>query len=94
MIRTLALVLAGMMTLPAVTHAADLYEVYGVEEHDMLKMRSGPGTGFTVIVGLPNGTQLRVHSCERTGAHVWCRASLAQAGRLKGYVSQAYIRQK
>jgi uncharacterized protein YraI len=60
----------------------------------MLKMRAGPGTGYDVIVGLPNGTHLRVRSCERTGSTVWCRASLKQAPGLKGYVSQAYIRAK
>ncbi|MEP4805797.1 MAG: hypothetical protein ABJZ69_15415, partial [Hyphomicrobiales bacterium] len=32
------------------------YEVFGVEDGDMLKLRAGPGIGFNVIVGLPNGT--------------------------------------
>ncbi|NOD95234.1 SH3 domain-containing protein [Ruegeria sp. HKCCD4884] len=76
------------------TAAASLgrYEVFGVENGDMLKMRSGPGTGFNVIVGLPNGTALRVHSCEQTGATRWCRVSLERARRLKGYVSWAYLK--
>lgn len=69
-----------------------LYEVYGVEEGDMLKMRGGPGTGYIVIVGLPNGTALRVHSCEQTGGTRWCRVSLQRARGLKGYVSWAYLR--
>ncbi|WP_170327469.1 SH3 domain-containing protein [Ruegeria arenilitoris] len=68
------------------------YEVFGVENGDMLKLRAGPGTGFNVIVGLPNGTALRVHSCEQTGGTRWCRVSLQRARGLKGYVSWAYLR--
>ncbi len=68
------------------------YEVAGVEEGDMLKMRGGPGTGFSVITGLPNGTALRVHSCERTGGTRWCKASLQRARGLTGYVSWAYLK--
>ena len=68
------------------------YDVAGVEEDDMLKMRAGPGTGYKVIVGLPNGTALRVHSCTQTGGTRWCKVSLAQARNLVGYVSWAYLR--
>ncbi len=79
---------------PAAAASLGRYEVFGVEDGDMLKMRSGPGTGFNVIVGLPNGTALRVHSCEQTGATRWCRVSLERARRLKGYVSWAYLQKK
>ncbi|WP_109312821.1 SH3 domain-containing protein [Ruegeria sp. AU67] len=67
------------------------YVVFGVEDGDMLKLRAGPGIGFNVIVGLPNGTALRVHSCEQTGGTRWCRVSLQRARGLKGYVSWAYL---
>lgn len=77
---------------PATAASLGPYEVFGVEDGDMLKMRSGPGTGFNVIVGLPNGTALRVHSCEQTGGTRWCRVSLERARKLKGYVSWAYLR--
>jgi hypothetical protein len=68
------------------------HEVYGVKDDDMLKMRAGPGVGFVVIVGLPNGTVLRVHRCEQTGSTRWCSVSLDRARALKGYVSWAYLR--
>ena len=68
------------------------YEVYGVQGDDMLKMRAGPGVGYIVIVGLPNGTVLRVHRCEQTGSTRWCSVSLDRARALKGYVSWAYLR--
>jgi len=77
---------------PAAAGSLGRYEVYGVEGEDMLKMRAGPGIGYNVIVGLPNGTVLRVHSCEQTGGTRWCSVSLERARGLKGYVSWAYLR--
>ncbi|WP_120634880.1 SH3 domain-containing protein [Ruegeria sp. EL01] len=77
---------------PAAAASLGRYEVFGVDDGDMLKMRGGPGTGYIVIVGLPNGTALRVHSCEQTGGTRWCRVSLERARGLKGYVSWAYLR--
>lgn len=67
------------------------HEVAGVEENDMLKLRGGPGTGYSVIAGLPNGTVLWVNSCERTGGTRWCDVSLKQSPALKGYVSWTYL---
>ncbi|WP_417676835.1 SH3 domain-containing protein [Pseudodonghicola sp.] len=90
---------AAMLTVvlgaaPAAAAWRDRYEVYGVETDDMLKMRAGPGTGYNVILGLPNGTVLRIHSCQQTGGTRWCNVSLDQARGLKGYVSWAYLRKK
>ncbi|MEM7076856.1 MAG: SH3 domain-containing protein [Pseudomonadota bacterium] len=88
----LALAGAALLPGPARAGALGLHEVAGVEEDDMLKLRAGPGTGYEVIVGLPNGTALRVHSCERTGSTQWCSVSLDRARALRGYVSAAYLR--
>jgi uncharacterized protein YraI len=68
------------------------YEVVGVGADDMLKMRSGPGVGYKIVVGLPNGTVVRVQSCERSGNTSWCKVSMKQARALRGYVSSAYLR--
>lgn len=90
-----ALLMAAIVNTESATAASlGQYEVFGVEDGDMLKMRAGPGTGFNVIVGLPNGTALRVHTCEQTGGTRWCRVSLKRARGLKGYVSWAYLRKK
>ena len=78
---------------PAKAASPGRYEVYGVSDDDMLKMRAGPGIGFNIIVGLPNGTLLRVHRCEQTGSTRWCQVSLERARGLRGYVSAAYIRE-
>ncbi|MBK0326163.1 SH3 domain-containing protein [Rhodobacteraceae bacterium F11138] len=92
-----ALVAALMGAIPGSTPAeagpGRYYEVFGVDESDMLKMRAGPGTGFKIILGLPNGTVLRVHSCEQTGGTRWCKVSLKDARGLKGYASWAYLRE-
>ena len=69
------------------------YEVAGVEANDMLKMRAGPGIGYRVIVGLPNGTALRISSCQQTGGTRWCKASLSTSPGLEGYVSWAYLKE-
>ncbi|WP_339771659.1 SH3 domain-containing protein [uncultured Pseudosulfitobacter sp.] len=70
------------------------YEVTGVDDDDMLKMRAGPGIGYKVILGLPNGTVLRVHNCTQTGGTRWCEVSLKGARSVKGHVSWAYLREK
>ncbi|MCF8486934.1 MAG: SH3 domain-containing protein [Rhodobacteraceae bacterium] len=82
----------GFLADPATAAPFERYEVYGVKGEDMLKMRAGPGVGYIVIVGLPNGTVLRVYSCEQTGSTRWCRVSLDRATGLKGYASWAYLR--
>ncbi len=80
-------------TQPVQAGMGGYYEVHGVEGDDMLKMRAGPGTGYRVVLGLPNGTVLRVHDCDQTGGTRWCKVSLKQARGLKGYVSWAYLRE-
>lgn len=67
-------------------------EVYGVEDGDMLKLRAGPGLGYEIIVGLPNGTVMRVGDCDRIGGTVWCEAALDRDPGTRGYVSETYLR--
>ena len=87
-----ALVMGSVLSaLPAAAGSLGRYEVVDVEGDDMLKMRAGPGTGYIVIVGLPNGTVLLVKSCQQTGGTSWCSVSLDRARALKGHVSWAYL---
>lgn len=88
-----ALVALGPLLAPEHAEAGmGRYEVHGVAEDDMLKLRAGPGVGYIAILGLPNGTVLRVHSCQQTGGTRWCSVSLDMARRIKGHVSWAYLR--
>lgn len=96
--RTFAAALGAVFLLSAVVPAplaaanAD-YKVVGVGPDDMLKLRAGPGTGYRVIVGLPEGAQVRVLGCDRTGGTPWCKVSLKDVRQLKGYVSGHYLKQ-
>lgn len=94
--RLAAIALAGTVLSAAVAPAAfaGTVEVVGLDEDEMLKLRSGPGTGYKVIVGLPNGTQLRTHGCDRVGGTSWCKVSLRQARGLRGYVSGHYLKDR
>lgn len=69
------------------------YEVFGVGDDDMLKLRAGPGTGYIVIAGFPNGTLVRVYDCTQTGGTRWCEVAMDRARGLRGYVSWAYLRE-
>lgn len=79
-------------TMPAGIGGLGRYVVAGVEEGDMLKLRGGPGVGFDIYAGLPNGTIVRAQSCERLGSTRWCRVAVERSPSLTGYVSEAYLR--
>lgn len=85
------LMAAPLLSGPAAAAGGD-YEVMGVAADDMLKMRSGPGTGYRVLVGLPNGTEVRLLNCEQSGGTRWCKVSLKLARGLRGWVSFGYLR--
>ncbi|MDK3075712.1 SH3 domain-containing protein [Sedimentitalea sp. JM2-8] len=79
---------------PARAGSGGLHEVAGVDDGDMLKMRAGPGTGYRILLGLPNGTALRLHECQQTGSTRWCLVSLRHARGVRGYVSAGYLRRR
>ncbi len=62
-----------------------------VDPDELLKLRAGPGLGFKVIVGLPDGTELIRRDCVTEVGQLWCRVSLADAPSLTGYVSADYL---
>lgn len=91
----MAILLAALFgSGPAMANWIGPYEVYGVQGEDMLKLRAGPGTGYVVLLGLPNGTLVRVTTCQMVGGTNWCKVHLDQAPGLKGYVSDQYLREK
>ena len=68
--------------------------VNGVGANDMLKLRAGPGLGFTVIMGLPDGTALTQQDCVTELGQRWCRVTLADAPGVTGYVSADYLTER
>jgi uncharacterized protein YraI len=58
----------------------------------MLKLRAGPGTGFRIVAGLPEGAVVVNRGCSRVGGTPWCEVELAGSRGLRGYVSGHYLR--
>lgn len=58
---------------------------------ELLKLRAGPGLGYRVLLGLPDGTALTRHDCVTEIGQLWCRVSLRDAPRMTGYVSADYL---
>ena len=85
-----ALAMAGAVAGPSVAESRHVV-VTGVGADDMLRLRAGPGTGFRVVVGLPDGTRLINRGCARVGGTPWCEVRLAEARGLRGYVSGHYL---
>ena len=84
----LAVMMAGC-AIPEIVQGR--YVVQGVEDDDMLKLRAGPGTGYIAVLGLPNGTEVYVDSCEPNGNTPWCRVTLDGGQGVTGYASKAYL---
>lgn len=65
--------------------------VQGTGPDELLKLRAGPGLGFNVVLGLPDGTALIRRDCVTELGQLWCEVSLANAPRVTGYVSADYL---
>ena len=65
--------------------------VAGAGPDELLKLRAGPGLGFRVILGLPDGTQLIRRDCITEASQLWCRVSLFDAPSVSGFVSADYL---
>lgn len=85
--------LAALLLLPAgcVGTAGGRAVVDGAGPDELLKLRAGPGLGFLVILGLPDGTELIRRDCVTEVGQLWCRVSLAAAPGITGYVSADYL---
>ena len=65
--------------------------VRGTGPDELLKLRAGPGLGYRIILGLPDGTALTRHGCVTEVGQLWCQVSLNSAQAVKGYVAADYI---
>lgn len=71
--------------------ATDRVVVQGTGPDEFLKLRAGPGLGFSVILGLPDGTAVDRYDCVTELGQLWCRVGLAEAPQIAGYVSADYL---
>lgn len=86
-----SLALAALLLAGCVGTAGQTVEVRGVGDADLLKMRAGPGLGYRIVLGLPDGTRLTRGSCVTEVGQLWCRVGLAKAPAVSGYVSADYL---
>jgi len=70
---------------------AERVVVAGTGPDELLKLRAGPGLGFNIIMGLPDGTVLNRRGCVTEVGQLWCDVSLADAPEVTGYVSADYL---
>ncbi|WP_409373599.1 SH3 domain-containing protein [Sulfitobacter guttiformis] len=71
--------------------ATERTTVLGAGPDELLKLRAGPGLGFSVVLGLPDGTSLVRRDCVTELGQLWCRVSLAAAPQITGYVAADYL---
>ncbi len=69
----------------------DFYRVRGLAAGDMLNLRRGPGEGFEIIVGLPEGAAVDIHSRETHGGTEWCLVGLRESPQLQGHVACRFL---
>lgn len=84
-------ILLSLVQLTGCASIGDRTVVQGAGEDELLKLRAGPGLGFRVILGLPDGTQLVRRDCVTEDFQLWCRVSLSDAPSVTGYVSADYL---
>ncbi|SLN41700.1 Bacterial SH3 domain protein [Aquimixticola soesokkakensis] len=65
--------------------------VSGTGPDDLLKLRAGPGLGYSILMGLPDGTALTRRDCVTEVGQLWCRVSLTDTPDVTGYVAGDYL---
>lgn len=88
---TLSVFLAFMLVASCGDLTGDRTVVQRTGPDELLKLRAGPGLGYRVILGLPDGTSLNRRDCVTEVGQLWCKVSLAEAPQITGYVSADYL---
>ena len=88
---TLPVILAFLLVSGCGDGVSDRTVVKGTGPDELLKLRAGPGLGYSVILGLPDGTSLNRRDCVTEIGQLWCKVSLKAAPRITGYVSADYL---
>lgn len=65
--------------------------VKGAGADELLKLRTGPGLNYKIIMGLPDGTRLNRRDCVTEVGQLWCKVSLVASPGISGYVSADYL---
>ena len=65
--------------------------VRGVPANDVLNVRSGPGTGNSIVGALSNGDTVRTLRCQNVGSSRWCEIEMMTDMRERGWVNARYL---
>ncbi|MGY6411061.1 MAG: SH3 domain-containing protein [Alkalilacustris sp.] len=85
-----ALIALALLTGCAAPPLGDRAVVQGAG-NELLKLRAGPGLGYRIILGLPDGTVVSRRGCVTEVGQRWCRVSLDMAPGVVGFVSDDYL---
>ena len=88
---TFPILLALVVLVGCSTGDAGRAVVEGAGPDEFVKLRAGPGLGYSIILGLPDGTPLVRRDCVTELGQLWCRVSLSSAPGVTGYVSADYL---
>lgn len=89
--RAVPILLALAVLVGCSTGDASRAVVEGAGPDEFVKLRAGPGLGYRIILGLPDGTPLVRRDCVTELGQLWCRVSLFDAPGVTGYVSADYL---
>ncbi|RYH00774.1 SH3 domain-containing protein [Salipiger sp. IMCC34102] len=89
--RFYAILSSIMLLLAGCAVTGDRAEVSGVGPDDLLKLRAGPGLGYEIILGLPEGTQVIRHDCVTEVGQRWCRVTPVKSPEVSGFVANTYL---
>jgi len=89
--RTLPVILVLILVASCSDLSADRTVVERTGPDELLKLRAGPGLGYNVVLGLPDGTSLNRRDCVTEVGQLWCQVSLTDAPQITGYVSADYL---
>ena len=88
---TIPVILIIMLASGCSNFTNDRALVVGAGPDELLKLRAGPGLGYRIVLGLPDGTLLNRRDCVTEVGQLWCRVSLTAAPQISGYVSADYL---
>ncbi len=91
MFRLIIPMLAAFSFLASCTNPPVSRAVVTGANPELLKLRGGPGLGYNVILGLPDGTVVIRRDCTTERGELWCRVSLAAAPSVTGFVAARYL---
>ena len=86
-----AALVAGLAVAGCAAEAPGSRAVVTGAGSELLKLRAGPGLGYRILLGLPDGTVVIRRGCVTEVGQRWCRVVLADAPRVRGYVSDDYL---